>query len=488
MKKRSKKQGNDNAAIEYPSRTSARRRGKGRRVEKERVKNDVTPKPIDDIKFNRKIMSNLEKSGAINYLIAEMFTQLSIYANQRHHKRLLISSDFKSNIKPQKKYDDDYSDDDTDDVQERNRIKHLIASRIVYEYLIDHQLNLTKYALQNETKNDKAFSSKTPASFSPLQLDDFNANENEEDNNQKSETIKKIIEANKKTELTMKPQKRHNEIEEIVFSAPKSKSNRLKGKNSLNSDFSLPSINSGSMKPVKVSESETESDSDPSLHLKEEKEKEEGIEDDLEEYEEEEDNIEPDQNLDLNDLNDENVEEESNSDSILQHISESNSTAESPPKSRSKKSQKMPATISPKKPKTPSLTPAPPLKTMTPSRASNSTSNDLSLIKTISLSSSNFDLDDNDAANNIRWPRPQSPTHAKNEVDTNDLSINNDNPNLMELQNLDPIAITKSSSQAAEEMQKPLPTDYSHDSLDESSGSEHELQDENEYSSGLENN
>lgn len=431
-----------------PSRPVRKRRTRTRQVEKEREKEEETQRQqVDDIKFNKKVMSNLEKSGAVNYLLAKMFTQLSIFANQRQRKKYLISSDYKSFIKPKKNtvIDDDYSDDNSDNAQERNKIRHLIASRIVYEYLIDHKLELTCYALQNETRKDKAFSSNTPASFSPLQLD--LVEEEDENDKQENHIIKQIIVANKKTGLLKPPVRRRKEDDEIMFNVPKKKGTHLRRKGSLNSDFSLASINSSLTKDDEMLDAHSSSEHD-------------------EEEEDETENI------------------ESNKEILDDEYSHSHSYQEpvSPPKSpiKRKPAPPLPSTTSPKRNNQSSIKPAPPLKTTTPSKLNNSI--DLSSGNELqnSDSSSNIEMDDNDSLSNVKIYKPQDSIHAKNEIDSMDISIYSGDIHL----DFNPIA-KSASSQAAEEIPAANQNNLSKDdSLNESSGSEHELEADDDYNSG----
>lgn len=445
---RRKHEVNDKNQEGRPSRPIKKRRGRGKQIEKERVNDETKKQPLDDIKFNRKVMNNLEKSGAVNYLLAKMFTQLSIYANQRQKKRYLIASDYKSFIKTRNNTpDNDYSDDSSNDtVQERNKIMHLIASRIVYEYLIDHRLKLATYALQNETQNDKAFSSKTPASLSPLQLKE------DEDSNEDNNIIKKIILANKETGFAMKPPaKRPQDDEEIHFDVPKQKTSRLKRKNSLNSDISL---NSNLIKEDDNSDSNHDY-SELNQDYSEKMEDEEGG------------------GFDLDEEKTENSEE-------------SNSQPNTPPKSpespKKRPAPPLPSTTSPKRQKSSSIKPASPLRTTTPSKHSSNKALSSDEASEHLYSSSNIEADDDDL-NSIKIYKPQSPTHAKNEINSVDLSLNSADLNFISIPNLNPI-IKSTSSQNVEELPSANPNDLSKDdSLNESSsGSEHELEaDDDDY-------
>lgn len=438
---RRKHEVNDKTPAGRPSRPIKKRRGRGKQIEKERVNDEIKKQPLDDIKFNKKVMNNLEKSGAVNYLLAKMFTQLSIYANQRQRKRYMIASDFKSLIKSRNNNsDNDYSDDNSNDtVQERNKILHLIASRIVYEYLIDHQLKLATYALQNETQNDKAFSSKTPASLSPLQLKD------DEDSNEDNNIIKKIILANKETGLAMKPpSKRREDDDEIQFDVPKKKASQLKRKNSLNSDISL---NSSLVKGGDDSDS----------------------------------------NHDYSELSQdysEKMEDEEKSENSEESNSQPNTPPKSPDSPKRRLAPPLPSTTSPKRQKSTSIKPASPLRTTTPSIHSSNNALSSDEASEHLYSSSNIEADDDDL-NSVKIYKQQSPTHAKNEINSVDLSLNSADLNFISIPNLNPI-IKSTSSQNVEELPSANQNNFSKDdSLNESSGSEHELEaEDDDYFSG----
>ena len=108
-------------------------------------------KTSEEARINHQVMKNLERSGAVNYLSAGMFTQLARFANTPQHKDFMISCD----AEPPKTRSE------------------LIAARLVYEFLVDHKLSLTKESLTSEIKSD-AFSSKTTASLAPLFLPNNN--------------------------------------------------------------------------------------------------------------------------------------------------------------------------------------------------------------------------------------------------------------------------------------------------------------------------
>ncbi|OHT08321.1 hypothetical protein TRFO_04941 [Tritrichomonas foetus] len=104
-------------------------------------------KTSEEAKFNQKVMRNLEESGAVNYLSAGMFSRLAQCANSPQHKDFIISSD----------------------IQPPKSVSELIAARLVFEYLVDHRLVLSRDSLTSEIDSD-AYSSKTTASLAPLQL------------------------------------------------------------------------------------------------------------------------------------------------------------------------------------------------------------------------------------------------------------------------------------------------------------------------------
>lgn len=151
--------------------------------------------------LNNEVMRNLDESGAINFLIAGMFTRLSRYANQ--HKNMILSSGFRPMSSPNTEQEEMTSDD------KRNQLINQIAARIVFEYLVDNQLHMSYNSLQSETKKEKAFSSKTTASLEPLQLDGIDINDD-------SGTISKIIKANKIHPANPKPPARRRANDEEI--------------------------------------------------------------------------------------------------------------------------------------------------------------------------------------------------------------------------------------------------------------------------------